>query len=286
MKLLKWTNYFILLFTAFSLQLMAGEDVLRPHGRPDGGRSNLPVYIGIEGGLNINMYSGDITFNGDNTILNQQRLPTTYDLMKDGTGLSPHIGIFADFSVARNMGVVVRVAWDRKYFENSGTGIDYNNVDPYPEVPVGIDWNVTANYFTISGLFRYNFNDNFFLTAGPIIHLLTDDLEYKSETNPKNASDITIWQRNFDESFSSVTQEKTRFGLEVGVGYKFPIARKIFLVPQARFQLMLSQTYKDDFIFGDLNSNTLYDTGEPVFTWFENRTQHSIQLALALMFEL
>jgi hypothetical protein len=287
MKFFRLINYLALFVTVITVPLLADEDVLRPHGRPDGGgRNNLPVYIGIEGGLNFNMYSGNVTFNNDPTLLSPSIIPTTYELMENGDGISPHFGVFVDFAFTKNIGVQLRFAYDIKYYGNSGTGIDYSNQLPFTVMPLGIDWNVTADYYTITPLFRYNFNENFLMTVGPTFHFLKGNTSYKSDVEPNGVTPNVLWQQFFDDSFHPDFQESSRIGLEIGVGYKFPIAKKIFLVPQARFQLMLTKTHQDYMIWTDSNANGTFESDEVILSNINDRMQHSIQLALALMFEL
>lgn len=281
MKFIRLINYLILFYAVLSTPLFADEDVLRPHGRPDGGgRSSLPVYIGIEGGLNINLYNANHTWYTGN--LNGNAVPTIYEVIKDGNGLSPYFGAFIDFSFTKSIGFQLRLGWDQKYFGNSGDGLDNDPQFNMVEVPIGVDWNVTANYFTLTPLFRYSFNENFFMTLGPTFHFLMSDIKHNIDAEtPAGAIDPnnTFWYPQMEFAFTPPAQVDTRVGIDFGLGYKFPIAKKVFLVPQGRIQIMLSEILKDTYLYRIDNPEIIYFTNN-------DRSLLTIQLALALMFEL
>ncbi len=280
MKFARLINFFFLLFALVSMPLLADEDVLRPHGRPEGaGRDNLPVYIGIEGGLNFNMYNSNFSWISQE--ITGVPVPTLYENNESGSGFSPHFGLFVDFSITRNMGIQLRVSYDSKYFGNSGDGIDRNFMIDNMPVATGIDWNVTANYLTVTPLFRYNFNENFFMTAGFVFQFLNGDIEQKFDANTAGNVDPLFlkWYAAMISAFGHDFQVKDRYGLEIGIGYKFPVAKKIFLVPRAGAQIMTTEVYQDINLFDPSTNNVTTAT-------INNRSLFSIQAALALMFEL
>lgn len=269
--------FFIAFLIIASENLKADEDVLRPRGKSDAElayykSSSLPLILGIEAGVNFNLFSQTISWNPN------YRSFTIFESMSSGTGVSPHFGFIFDIPISQKLSFQARISYDRKSFGNSGLGTD--TVLGYSMVNIGVGWDITNDYVATAFLLRYNIDNNWFATIGPTIHFMTGSIKANKSGNTGfggiSPDDCHYYQ--FVDSIFLMTKSPTMFGLELGLGYKFPITQDIFLVPQARFQLSLSQ------IFEDAAINDIYRNVSVVE--FTKRYSHSIQLALALWFNI
>lgn len=275
---------FAFIFCTVFYSTFSQEDVLRPNGRPHNYYSNYngsddyekaPWYFGVEAGLNFNFFSQKIQWT--DAVPDAYR-PTSYDNLTSGFGLSPHIGVMVDIPITKTLGVEARLSYDSKYFRNKGNGSDFNSISG-AQLTTTVDWNVTADYLTFTPLLRGDIDKDWFFTIGPTFHFLIGDVKPNVDYTPYlNAPINSSWNPYIKSSLSSITQKSTRIGIEGGIGYKYQINPKIYLVPQARFQLMLTPNYDDFKIYSLSNYNDL--------VYFKDRMQHSIQFALAVWFEL
>jgi hypothetical protein len=89
--------------------------------------------------------------------------------------------------------------------------------------------------------------------------------------------------KTFKQSSTDSIAISSRVGLEAGIGYKIPISSNIYLVPQLRYQLMLTKVEMDTYFY-------VYPLTDPtnqlIFERTENKVIHSLQLALALWFDI
>lgn len=257
-----------------STTIRAQEDVLRPNGRPDGyissSSSSLPIIFGAELGRNVNFHSQ--SFSSNPTIENSPEAA-----LSSGSGISPMIGIFADFPITRTVGIQTRLGYDAKSASNTQAGIidaPLDDVVPGIEgipsvVPMDVDASYCLSYSTINiaALLRIDLVDNLFVTAGPILQLTVGDVSREDKIAKTNTDDDTFiavdYEGNpgrFQEisrttnlaqnllpsvgnpgSYSASTYNTTRFGLEFGLGYRIDITKSVYLAPNIRYQLMLSQ---------------------------------------------
>ncbi len=279
-----------LIFTALCLGLFvfsfaySQEDVLRPKGKSkyqdsyEYDQAHQPFILGIEAGLNYNMLSQTQDWYYEHG--------TIYDGLESASGFSPHLGVLVDYPLNHNMGIQLRLSYDSKYAQVDIDGFDYN----YSLVPKDMtgDVDVVANYTTVTPLFRYNFDENLFMTIGPTIHILSSEIETGWDMAVKGdvLDNIPYWDYLGFGPFSAqkltfnVLDEykvETRVGLEFGIGYKVPIAKNIYLVPQGRFQYMLSKFEKDSQLLNSTNSTVIEETKDVMM--------HSIVFALGLWFE-
>lgn len=254
------------------------EDVLRPNGRPAGwtGRAGSSsstvgsIVFGPEAGLNVNFFSSDLT--RDRAI---SRSPE--DVLKSGLGVSYNIGLFADFPIAKTMGIQARVAWDNKQYSNSISADIDAVTQPGPVVIAGqspvvsmqttADVQFSMNTVAAAVLLRFDITEQFFATVGPYATFLVGDairtdkltwvgpentwinVDYEGTTGQYiEISRESNFAPNFlpaigsdPNAYSASTYSSTRVGFELGVGYRIPISKGVYLAPNARYQLMLTE---------------------------------------------
>ncbi|MCX6153230.1 MAG: outer membrane beta-barrel protein [Candidatus Kapabacteria bacterium] len=283
------TFKYLVLSLAFLVAINAAfsqEDVLRPHGKP---KKNIideaqestpfPFIIGLEGGLNYNMFSQTLTWGSP--------VPKSiYNAYANGSGLSPFFSIIADFNLNKQIGLQLKLSYDNKKFKNDYTGIAdaYTELGERADATVKREFENTGSYLGLSAQLRYNLTDQLFIIAGPLVQIPIgnfDQTETESILSPgfyyNQPGKPTIISVN-----STLSNVKTRIGFELGIGYKVNITKTIFLVPQARFQIMPTKL-TDDELGGIDNSRILF--GTPTLT-ATDKTLNSFQFAVALWFQL
>ncbi|TAL69502.1 MAG: hypothetical protein EPN82_06620 [Bacteroidetes bacterium] len=272
----------------------AQEDVLRPHGKKatteeaDWSYKRNPIIIGVEAGLNINLFNQEIIWN----VPDGYPHGTMWDGLKSASGISPHFGVMVDIPINKTFDFQLRAAYDIK---NYGVNVDGTDIDKYgSEWPMNLKVDVASSYITLTPLLRINATDKLFFTVGPTFHFLAGDIE--TTWNPTSTNGITqlndypFWNNQFPVGATTGTivenespiQKSTRIGIEGGIGYIIPLSKSIFLVPQGRFQYMLTPVTSDIVVpFYDVQSGNIIGNETSA-----NRMLHSLQLALALWFEI
>lgn len=301
MKLLTKSIAFFLIFLIGISFSYSQEDVLRPKGKPGGYDytfERAPFIIGFEGGVNFNMYSQ--TLNWDDNYYSSRGFdnghPTEFDDLNSATGLSPHFGFLVDVPLGKTFAIQARFSYDMKNYGTTSSGWDYANwgQNEYSIEDIEMDVDVTSAYFTISPLLRINVNENLFFTVGPTIHFLMGDIEttWKPTVVNQGATldQFQFWalrpdaQGVYSMEYTEVSNTDNelafspRYGIEAGIGYKIPINKGIYLVPQGRFQYMFTKNLDDT---GWYDVETL-----EIFQTTTDKMLHSLQFALAIWFEL
>lgn len=267
-----WTALLLLA----SASLISQEDVLRPKGRPDGENSSTaaspkrPVVLGIEAGVNFNFMSQPYTST-------PQIQNSPEEALKSGSGISPEFGVFADVSISSIVGIQARVAFDRKYATNTKQGI----IDAFPFLPdvIGPSINgfdavpmetearyaLTMNTIAAAILARINVIDKLFVTVGPYATYALGDVTRSDrltwigppgtyiaidyQGNPGVYTQIeregniaqNLLPRDASDTFTTANYSKFRFGFEVGAGYRIDLTKNIYLAPNLRYQLMITE---------------------------------------------
>jgi len=196
-----------------------------------------------------------------------------------------------DVPINKSLSIQFRVSYDMKNYgvSTSGSDIDYlNQIHDFVDLKV----DVASAYITLTPLLRINATDKLFFTVGPTFHFLAGDIETTwsptlTVDDGTQLNDFPFWANSFQpgQTSGSITiketqiQKSTRIGLEGGIGYKIPLSKSIYLVPQGRFQLMFTPVTSDTYWTDMNNPNSVVETSS-------KRTVNTIQLALALWFEI
>lgn len=297
----------------FCTSAHAQEDVLRPNGR-DGGTSSgsssggsssgIPIFIGVDGGINYNIFSANF---------DQYPKGTVYNPFESASGISPFFDAYIDFGVSRNIGIQLKLSYDTKNFGNDRSTTDtlegffYSETGGTPIYSAGElvtykqDLEVTSAYLGITPLLRVNLTENFLLTFGPSIQIplgdieQTDDLEVTASPegfNPffydGNGDGIPDDRNNngtfVDDYFAKGTltsrarnPQSPRIAIELGLAYRIPLTRSIALLPRAGFQYFVSPIVK--------KQDSEY-IGVDAATHDSKPTVHSAQFSIGLLFGL
>ncbi|MCX7737331.1 MAG: PorT family protein [Candidatus Kapabacteria bacterium] len=283
MRILK---LFLLIFLLVNVSY-SKEDVLRPRGSlSEDSDFKRYITIGLEAGLNYNIFNQNMTWNPN------YLHGTIFDPLTSASGISPHIGAMIDIPLDNTFGIQLKLAYDMKNFGQSSSGYDYDIFARQHDMKLDVD--VTSAYFTVTPLLRINATDKLFFNIGPTFHSIIGPIE--TTWKPEVADGTAL--NNFgyfnylgfgSASRGSVTlstndvgsiekPNSPRIGLEGGIGYKFDIAERIYLVPQLRVQLMMTPITNNTLLVESITNNTILETTD--------RMLHSIQLALAVWFEL
>jgi hypothetical protein len=254
----------------------AQEDVLRP---------KLPPVLtyGVEVGGNYNMFSLDM----------QRTIGLTdspFDAYLTGKGFSPYGFVSADYRLGKRVGIQFKAGIDQKRVGNSEEGIaDVAITRPggsviYDTTQLRLEYEVVSTYVTMGALGRYDVTPEFFVTAGPVLHVRLDSTK-QTEIEDVPADDIAVFEdgSKHRETVTYIqSKPSVRLGLEASAGYRFPINRTLAIVPQIRYQYMIT-----DFI-EDRPSSDKYRrfTFEHDAVTLTNTQLHSVQLGVGVQFAL
>ena len=260
------TFLLVLLFISFSQILMAQENVLKPKtpakevARDDAEYDYYPIGFGIEAGINYNMFSQTLSW--------ESEVPQSiFNVFKSASGISPYFAVAADFPINGQMGIQAKIAYDGRSYSNTYTGVaeyyDFVNL-VYLDGDEEQKLEITGADISISALFRYNFARNLVLTVGPMISLPAGDY-----TQKLTQTSLSEGRYFYDEEGNAykvnvrtdkITDIKTRFGLDLGLGYKIPLSSSMTLIPQVRFNFMLSKITDDQTV---VDNSRAVQYGEP-----------------------
>ena len=292
--------FVLLLQTSGSAQVLfsnngdfPGGDVLRPSRSKSSQGSSL-LYLGIEGGMNYNLFSQTINRVPADPFDTTPLSDSPLDAYKSGKGFSPFGAIFLDIPLSPTIGIQPKISYDRKKFGRKTTGTcectdDFGTVTG--TTPEDLDYTVTASYIGLGALLRFDLTPDWFLEAGPMIQFRTGNAKLDL-TLSLPASSTCYFRMDFNNnrgqfktisgSDDSIQTTKTRFAIEAGGGYKIPLSSTVFLVPQLRFQFFVTK-FADDEPGIDASQAQLQGTDNLTY---KDRMLHSIQLSLALMFKI
>lgn len=284
----------------FCTSAHAQEDVLRPNGRDgstssgssSGSSSKLPIFIGVDAGINYNIYSANV----DQYPL---RLNPPFE---SASGIAPFFDAYIDFGVARNIGIQLKLSYDVKNVSNDRSLTDtlpgfFRIINQSPEFSFGEpvnyshDFELKAAYLGIAPLLRVNLTDNLLLTVGPSIQIPLGDIETTDvleTTSPDGFNPFYLDNNdginNEDDFFAKVTipgtarnPQSPRIAIELGLAYQIPLTRSIALLPRAGFQYFVSpMVEKQDTEYIGLDGEK-HDL---------KMTVHSAQFSIGLLFGL
>lgn len=268
------------------------EDVLRPKGRPasDGSQTNNrqskskssknPWSYGVEVGLNLNMYSQSMS---------GLHPDSRFAVFESGSGFSPFIGVYLDYALSDNTGIQFKLAVDQKKFGNTKSGIIDAQRELSTEViaaSVNSEYTNTAEFITITPQFRWNITQDFFLLAGPSIHIKSGKARQEFSETLISPSDV-YYNGYFPEKPTKIVVNTddflitdTRVGLQFDLGYQYKVSPKMTFVPKIGFQYMFTN-FNDDETFTE-NSRPL--TLGNVIGTATNKALHSLQLSIGIWY--
>lgn len=280
---------FTVLAVLYNVGFAQDEDVLRPRGGGrQGGRSSnsssgsTPIMLGIEGGINYNMFSQTLT-----GLVPDSRL----GVFESGSGISPFFGAFIDIGVSHNLGIQVKLAYDQKKFDNSKGGlIDCPEVGTakIDSARVTSEYINTISYIDFTPQLRWNVTPEFFILVGPTIHFQigngsqTNSLTISSEDSCYFNYGLPNQTKKLEFSSDSIGTNKTRVGAQIDIGYKFSLSPSVFLVPKVGFQYMFTKLASDE---AGVDDSKQYTTGIVPIT-ATDKMLHSLQFSLGLWFQL
>lgn len=268
-----------MLCVALASTANAQEDVLRPSIPP-------PILFGLELGANYNMFSQNITRSFD--------VPNSpYDVYGSGDGYSPYFTVYADYQANKRMGVQFKLGIDRKSFGDGrvGTADCYTNQSGSESEPLQerIDYTVSTTFITLGALARLDVLPRWFVSLGPVMHVRLDSTNQVERFEYLGTRPCEFIDDLGNPIGKVLTVEKkiqsnpsTRIGLELGTGYRIPLTKKFNLIPNIRFQYMLTDFVEDRPSADQFRRFTL-GIADVQLT---ETTLHSIQVGMALQFGL
>lgn len=285
---------FVLLisFLSLSLHTLADEDVLRPKGKPaeyygsveeDYTFVGLPFAIGIEGGINYNMFNQNITYNP----------PLTQPLLQNfekADGISPYFGVFADFSFNKTIGLHIKMQYNQVYYENSGTGLidgfifdEFGQLTDIRETSASIDWSNEFSYFNFEPSVRINLTEKLFGLVG-----VTAQIPISKITQTATLKALEDGFYFVDGTNTSTVEEESdlltsRFGLNLSLGYKVNISKNILLVPQVHYHLFVKEFAENEFEIPDSSKEF---TEQISFVDATDKKLNALRFSLAIWFNL
>lgn len=264
------------------------EDVLRPNGRPGDPppsvRKSSTISIGAEAGVAYNLAAASVSGQLDNSVL---------DVIESGSGLAPVFGILVDIGLTDKAGIQLKLAYEGKDFSNTERYVGecmILNVG-LTEMTVDRELEAVSSYIAFAGLFRYNITPHLFLLAGPTLQFSAGDVEATISdeiVSPDECSFDTDGDlipdgaRRISVSTSGDPDNSFRFGLELALGYKIELNRRLFLVPKAAFQFMFTP-FSDGLDVIDATRPNLEGT---TAASIDDQSLHSLQLTLGILYTL
>lgn len=293
----------------------SNEDVLRPNGRPEDqqhqGKRRHAFVLGIEGGVNINMLSQTLNYSPNQPVPNSPE-----SVLSSGTGISPELGLFADVRIAPQLGLQFRVAYDAKSASNTksdgiveGTIIQSGTIEggtPFTEGTVESHYSIAMSAVSLGILARVNIAPNLFATVGPIANIAVGDITRTDRLTVKEPEDFNILvdYEGVPGMYKEITRETTvsqnilpavgtgnyegstystsRIGLEIGLGYRFPLSNTVFIAPNIRYQYFFTNL-TSGYDGNDISKS--FSLGEVPMT-FDPAKLNSLALIVQLGFSL
>ncbi len=292
----------LLLGVAMGNNVLA-EDILYPV-RP--GKGNLvtgfdgvtPVSFIIEGGANMNMYSGTVTWN--NALLNANGLasnPVIDDVYGSAIGFGPHYAFGIDIPINDKTGITFRAGWDRKYVRNAVEG-EFQKKDLSGNTLVENSWTKKMDYANYSLDFRYDLLERLSVNLGVAVDVVSRDIEathWESLEVPLNQTTFNpampSWANGShydqDDISDNPLTNNARFGLELGIDYKIPVLERFAIVPYIRYQYFLTKLMDDrTMVPVGTDGNPVYgdNTADNWVYSIENTHMNTLQIGVALWF--
>lgn len=160
---------------------------------------------------------GDVEF-GINLGLNSSNVTSKYLSSDTGTGVN--LGFAADYFFSDSWSLKGKIIYDQKGWDN---GLLYVGVNRY-------NTNYNLNYLTIPVMANWHFGKkkNWNLNFGPYAGFLL-------------SAEETAYNTNVKEFFNT-----NDFGLNIGIGVKFPLSNKLKLNIEYEAQSGFSDVFKDN----------------------------------------
>lgn len=314
---MRWMIFTCLIAGTVSLAAQGNEDVLRPNGRPEDqqhqGKRKRAFVLGVEGGININMLSQKIAWA-------QEITKSPEEVLGSGTGISPEFGVFADWRIANQLGLQVRLAYDGKnasntmsdgivegsVFPDSAGVIQGGTIPTFEEGTIESHYNLSVQALSFAALLRVNIAPNLFATAGPIANFTVGDVTRTDRLTVKGPEDFNILvdyegvpgmykeitrETNVSQNmlpavgsgnYEGSTYSTSRIGLEIGLGYRFPLSNTVYLAPNIRYQYFFTQLTSG---YNSQDISHIYTVGEVPMT-FSPAKLNSLALIVQLGFSL
>ncbi len=161
--------------------------------------------------------NGDVEF-GINLGLNSSNVTSEYLSSDTGTGVN--LGFAADYFFSDSWSLKGKIIYDQKGWDN---GLLYVGVNRY-------NTNYNLNYLTIPVMANWHFGKkkNWNLNFGPYAGFLL-------------SAEETAYNTNVKEFFNT-----NDFGLNIGIGVKFPLSNKLKLNIEYEAQSGFSDVFKDN----------------------------------------
>lgn len=273
------------------------EDVLRPNGRTissdsrdNDTRQSTRFIIGPEIGNNLNFFSSTITGGANRSPLNA---------FSSGLGVSPFGGVYLEVGINREFGIGARLLYDMKKFGNTMEDALIDCQTPLTDgvingftattVPIQVKYEQSITYFTINPLLRWSPSDEVIVQLGPVVQFAIsnvastitrtiDESELcRFNLGQPNESNVDVFQTD------DTTSIPTRFGLDIGIGYRYALAPSIAVVPRIGYQFMFSPYGEDS--EGIDGSQQLSSGTSPAYSQTDLKLT-SLQASVALWFTL
>ena len=266
------------------------EDVLRPNGRPEGdprksSSSELTFTIGPEVGANFNFFSQPVAGTFENS---------TYNVLESGFGVSPFVGLYAEVGVSRTIGIGARLYYDAKSYSNS---IDAKQEcqlpvegfgDPFVLADLTAEYCTSVNYITVNPLIRWQPITRLFFHFGPVVQFGMGQITTTTTLSVSEDSECLFNPGTVDESRTQTVEAKIdhvnsiRAGIDLGVGYRFPVAKDIDIVPRLGYQFIVTKLAEG----GQFIDDTRQNLEGPKQASFKNASLSSLQASIAVWFTL
>lgn len=284
----------LLLFTSI-VAYSQDEDVLRPNGRDineseryrnrqnSSNSTKNPWSYGFDVGLNFNFFSQTMT-----GLQQDSRLA----VFESGTGFSQFVGVYVDYALTDETGIQLKLSIDKKDFSNSNDAIrdaimpDLSVVDAF----VTGEFETSASFITLTPQFRWNINQEFFLLAGPTIHIKSVNASQNFKEIINSPEDVYYnvgtpdQSKTFESNTDNLEINATRVGLQFDLGYMYKVTPELTFVPKLGFQYMATTFGQDEDSFDDTKYYSTPPFPGTVPITANDKMLHSIQLSIGIWY--
>ncbi len=268
------------------------EDVLRPKGRVGGGFSSPsghPWALGLEAGLSYNKYGADLNWT-DGISGNSTDANSVYNVFESLSGLSPHVGFFVDYDINRTFGIHVKFLYNQfKYSNNSDGIVDFYDPTTFPSTYLGteivnLEVEDSYNFLSFDPSLRINANEKLYFLLGPSFNYGIGTRTNQYDFTKKDTDINFVGENATGENSSSIAASEdfktTRYGINLGAGYKFKISDDIYLAPQINYNLDITSYNNQQF----LNDNQTLTEGIKILN-LSNQSVNQLRFSVTLWFE-
>lgn len=231
----------------FHFEMVPGGDVLRPSS------PGLPWHIGLDAGITYSsFYNGPLYLINLSNPYNSRDLRTA--IADAGNGIGFVFGGTVDYSFSKKVGLIGKIQYNTRSGKFSSKTREVFSILPPDTTDDVQDFTWTFNYISFDLLLRYQLIEkSLYLLVGPSFSSLSGNKVKLDERRlnayayyPEADGSISHLYKTLSSETEITNIEKSRVELKFGFGTWIPIAKKLYLTPEAMFAFPLGKLITTD----------------------------------------